>query len=401
MKFAELILPRWKDIIFRIQIIRYNSNAFASASLYWKWDSSFWDTGLMEFVRTEVAMISRNDFASDNCSGMCPEAVQSLLDANPGYEVSYGEDRWTAQVCDQLRAVFETDCEVFFVFNGTAANSLSLSALCQSYNSVICADTSHVETDECGAPEFFTNGAKLLLGSAVNGKLQPESIAAIARSGRGIHFPKPRAVSITQATELGTIYSPTELRAIHTAAKQFDLHIHMDGARFANALAHLKVTPKEISWRCGVDVLCLGGTKNGLAVGDAVIFFNRELAEDFAYRCKQAGQLASKMRFLAAPWIGLLKDDVWLKNAAHANESAALLEDQLKKIPELQILMPRQANSVFVQMPPTLIEKLHAKGWHFYSFIGEDGIRLMCSWNTREADIQEFVAAIKNSIVKS
>jgi len=343
-------------------------------------------------------MISRNHFASDNCSGICPEAVQSLLDANPGYEISYGDDRWTTQVCDELRSVFETDCEVFFVFNGTAANSLALAALCQSYNSVICADTSHVETDECGAPEFFTNGAKLLLGAAVNGKLQPESIATIARSGRGIHFPKPRVVSITQATELGTVYTPAELHSIHAAAQEYNLRFHMDGARFANALAHLRASPKEISWQCGVDVLCLGGTKNGLAAGDAVIFFNKALAEDFAYRCKQAGQLASKMRFLAAPWIGLLKNGTWLKNAAHANESAAALESRLQKIPELKILMPREANSVFVLMPHRLIESLHAKGWHFYSFIGEDGIRLMCSWNTREEDIAEFVADIKNSL---
>jgi threonine aldolase len=345
-------------------------------------------------------MIQRNHFASDNCSGMCPEAVQSLLDANPGYEVSYGEDHWTAQVCDQLRGVFETDCEVFFVFNGTAANSLALSALCQSYNSVICADTSHVETDECGAPEFFTNGAKLLLGQAVEGKLQPESIEIIATSGRGIHFPKPRVVSVTQATELGTVYSPAELQAIHAAARKFQLRFHMDGARFANALAHLNVSPKEISWQCGVDVLCLGGTKNGLAVGDAMIFFDKALAEDFAYRCKQAGQLASKMRFLAAPWIGLLKNGTWLKNAAHANQSAAALESHLKKIPELKILIPCQANSVFVRMPQALIHTLHEKGWHFYNFIGEDGVRLMCSWNTREEDIEEFIADVKNSLLQ-
>ncbi len=346
-------------------------------------------------------MVHRNHFASDNCSGMCPEAVQSLLDANSGYEVSYGDDRWTAQVCDELRAVFETECEVFFVFNGTAANSLALSALCQSYNSIICADTSHIETDECGAPEFFTNGAKLLLGKEIRGKLQPESIETIARSGRGIHFPKPRVVSITQATELGTVYSPAELHAIHAAAKKYNLRIHMDGARFANALVSLKAKPKEISWQCGVDVLCLGGTKNGLAVGDAMIFFNKELAEDFAYRCKQAGQLASKMRFLAAPWIGLLKNETWLKNAAHANESAAALESQLKKIPELEIQMPRQANSVFVRMPRALIEKLRAKGWHFYNFIGEDGVRLMCSWDTKEEDIEEFVSNIKAALSKT
>jgi threonine aldolase len=348
----------------------------------------------------EESMNSRNDFASDNCSGMCPEAVQTMLAANPGYEISYGEDRWTAQVCDMLRGIFEKDCEVFFVFNGTAANSLALSALCQSYNSIICADTSHIESDECGAPEFYSNGAKLLLGQAVAGKLQPESIEAIATSGRGIHFPKPRAVSITQATELGTVYSPAELQAIRADAGKYHLKIHMDGARFANALVALNVKPREISWECGVDVLCLGGTKNGLAVGDAVIFFDKGLAEDFAYRCKQAGQLASKMRFLAAPWVGLLKDDTWLKNAAHANRSAAQLEDQLKQIPELKILMPRQANSVFVRMPLPLIHALNEKGWHFYSFIGEDGIRLMCSWDTREEDIRQFAADVKQSLAK-
>jgi len=340
-------------------------------------------------------MIHRHHFASDNSSGICPEAMQSLGEANQGFEYSYGEDRWTQEVCDRLRAVFETDCEVFFVFNGTAANSLALSALCQSYNSVICADTSHIETDECGAPEFYTNGAKLLLGKEIRGKLQPESIETIVRSGRGIHFPKPRAVSITQSTELGTVYRPSELLDIYQMTKKHYLHIHMDGARFANALAFLNLTPKEISWQCGVDVLCLGGTKNGLAVGEAVIFFNKALAEDFAYRCKQAGQLASKMRFLAAPWKGLLKDGTWLKNAAHANHCAALLAKELDALPELEIQMPVEANAVFVRMPPKLIQALHNEGWHFYNFIGEDGVRLMCSWNTREEDVHQFVTGIK------
>ncbi len=278
-------------------------------------------------------MISRNDFASDNCSGMCPQAVQSLLDANPGYEISYGEDRWTAQVCDRLRAVFETDCDVFFVFNGTAANSLALSALCQSYNSVICADTSHVETDECGAPEFFTNGAKLLLGEAVNGKLQPESIEAIA-SERTRH-PLPQTAGRQHHPGDGARNGVFANRATgHPHGREKIQPAVPHGRRAVRQRpGHPQRRPKEISWQCGVDVLCLGGTKNGLAVGDAVIFFNKELAEDFAYRCKQAGQLASKMRFLAAPWIGLLKDDTWLKNAAHANGSAALLEGAVEKDP--------------------------------------------------------------------
>jgi threonine aldolase len=340
-------------------------------------------------------MIHRHHFASDNCSGICPEALRALQEANREYEFSYGDDRWTQEVCDRLRSLFEIDCEVFFVFNGTAANSLALAALTQSYNSVICVDTSHIETDECGAPEFYTNGAKLLLGREVRGKLQPDGIETIVHGGRGIHFPKPRTISLTQSTELGTVYRPGELQDIHRAAKRNRLRIHMDGARFANALAFLGVAPKEISWKCGVDVLCLGGTKNGLAVGEAVIFFDKALAEDFAYRCKQAGQLASKMRFLAAPWKGLLENDVWLKNAAHANRCAALLASELKTIPGLELLMPVEANAVFVKMPPALIKSLHDQGWHFYNFIGEDGVRLMCSWDTKEEDIRLFVGDIK------
>jgi threonine aldolase len=345
-------------------------------------------------------MIHRYHFASDNTSGICPPAMQSLIDANQGHELSYGEDRWTQEVCDRLREIFESDCEVFFVFNGTAANSLSLAASCRPYHSIVCADTAHIETDECGAPEFFTNGAKLLLGKQILGKLQPESIERIVHGGRGIHFPKPQAVSVTQSTELGTTYRPAELMEISKVAKRNNLHFHMDGARFANALAFLNLTPKEISWQCGVDVLCLGGTKNGLAIGETVIFFNKELAQDFAYRCKQGGQLASKMRFLAAPWKGLLEGDIWLKNAAHANRCASLLAKELGAVPGLEILMPVEANGVFVKMPLKLIRLLHEQGWHFYNFIGEDGVRLMCSWNTREEDIREFVGDVKENLAK-
>ena len=344
--------------------------------------------------------LKQQQFASDNYSGICPEAVQALLEANQGHDFSYGDDGWTTQVCDAFRDLFETDCEVFFVFNGTAANSLALSALCQSYHSIICAETSHVETDECGAPEFFSNGAKLLLGKGVNGKLDPKSIEEIITKRRDIHYPKPKVISLTQATELGTVYSVSELLEIYKIAKKFGLRFHMDGARFANAAAFLKATPKEISWQCGVDVLCFGGVKNGLAVGEAVIFFNKALAEDFAYRCKQAGQLASKMRFLSAPWLGMLKENTWLKHAAHANHCAAQLEEQLATIPELEIMFPCQANSVFVRMPEKVIQTLHDKGWHFYTFIGVGGARLMCSWDTKEETIAHLVNDIKEALEK-
>ncbi len=345
----------------------------------------------------DATVFPTQHFASDNYSGICPEAMQALNQANQGHDFAYGDDRWTAEAADLLREVFETDCEVFFVFNGTAANSLALASLCQSYHSIICAETSHIETDECGAPEFYSNGAKLLTGKNVAGKLAPKSLEELITRRSDIHYPKPKVVSITQATELGTVYTPSELLEIYKISKKFKLKLHIDGARFANAVAALGLTPKEISWQCGVDVLCLGGTKNGLAVGEAVIFFNKELAEDFAYRCKQAGQLASKMRFMAAPWVGILKNNVWINNAAHANQCAAQLEAELRAIPEIEIVAPRQANSVFVNLPPKVAHALEQKGWHFYTFIGGSA-RFMCSWDTRQESIQALVADVKGAI---
>jgi threonine aldolase len=341
--------------------------------------------------------IHNQQFASDNYSGICPEAMQALSAANQGHVLSYGDDPWTAEAADLLRETFETDCEVFFVFNGTAANSLALASLCQSYHSIVCADSSHIETDECGAPEFYSNGAKLLAAPNRHGKLDPKSIEDLVTKRNDIHYPKPKAVSITQATELGTVYTVAELLNIYKISKKFNLKLHMDGARFANAVAALGLTPKEISWQCGVDVLCLGGTKNGLAVGEAVIFFNKALAEDFAYRCKQAGQLASKMRFIAAPWLGILKDGVWLKHAAHANQRARQLEAELRAIPEIEIASPCQANSVFVNLPPKVAHALEQKGWHFYTFIG-GAARFMCSWDTSEESVRALVEDIQSVI---
>jgi threonine aldolase len=346
----------------------------------------------------KVKVSKQQQFASDNCSGMCPEALKYLIEANEGHEFSYGDDHWTETACNSFRELFETDCEAFFVFTGTAANSLSLASLCHSYHSIICHEYSHIETDECGAPEFFSGGSKILLGKGSNGKLDPGSIEDITSSGREIHFPKPKVVSITQSTELGTVYRQAELLDIYKVTKRNNLRLHMDGARFANALDTLGVTPKEISWQCGVDVLCFGGVKNGLAVGEVILFFNKQMAEDFAYRCKQAGQLSSKMRFLAAPWVGLLKDNVWLRNARHSNQCAAILESKIRQIPELKILYPREVNAVFVQMPEYLSKALHQKGWHFYSFITSDCIRLMCSWDTTEESIQEFILDLKSCL---
>ncbi|WP_061240237.1 low specificity L-threonine aldolase [Ectopseudomonas composti] len=334
-------------------------------------------------------------FASDNYSGICPEAWAAMAEANQGHQRAYGDDEWTARAADHFRQLFETDCEVFFAFNGTAANSLALASLCQSYHSVICSETAHVETDECGAPEFFSNGSKLLLASTENGKLTPQAIREIALKRQDIHYPKPRVVTLTQATEVGTVYRPEEVRAISQVCEELGLHLHMDGARFSNACAFLGCSPAELTWKAGVDVLCFGGTKNGMAVGEAIVFFNKALAEDFDYRCKQAGQLASKMRYLSAPWVGILQNDVWLNYANHANRCAQLLASLVEDVPGVSLMFPVEANGVFLQLSEPAIAALTARGWRFYTFIGAGGARFMCSWDTDEARVRQLAADIR------
>ncbi|MGI9177293.1 MAG: threonine aldolase family protein [Pirellulales bacterium] len=336
-------------------------------------------------------------FASDNTAPMCPAAWEAMERANAGCEPSYGNDPWTDRACELIRQMFEGHAEVFFVFNGTAANSLALAAMCQSYHAILCHEVAHVETDECGAPEFFSNGTKLLLLSGPGGRLTPEGIAHAVERRRDIHYPKPKVVSVTQATELSTAYSIEELAAIGETCRRHGLRLHMDGARFANAVAALGVAPREITRDVGVDVLCLGGTKNGMGVGEAVVFFDTALAEEFAYRCKQAGQLASKMRYLTAPWVGLLENDVWLDNARRGNAAAARLETGLRGVPGLEVLGHRQANAVFARLPDPIADGLRAKGWMFYNFIGAGGYRFMCSWATTDADIDALLADVRTA----
>src|SRR5215472_13309600 len=297
-----------------------------------------------------AATARQRHFASDNYAGICPEALATMLEANDHHEVSYGNDTWTEKASNLLREVFETDCEVFFVFNGTSANSLSLASLCQSYHSILCHEMAHVEGSECGAPEFFANGTKVLLLPGKNGKVDPKSIEKAVNKRTDIHYPKPKALSLTQATEVGTVYSLDELRELAEVARHFRLRVQMDGARFANAVVSLGVTPKELTWEAGVDVLCFGGTKNGLAVGEAVVFFNPELAREFDYRCKQGGQLASKMRFLSAPWIGMLKDEAWLRHARHSNAMAQRLAAGIGHLPGIHISYPVESNAVFAKI---------------------------------------------------
>jgi threonine aldolase len=333
-------------------------------------------------------------FASDNYSGICPEAWAAMEVANHGHVSSYGDDSWTDAAADAFRALFETDCEVFFAFNGTAANSLVLASLCQSYHAVICCQSAHVETDECGAPEFFSNGSKLFVAESSDGKLTPAAIQQIATNRQDIHYPRPKAVTISQSTETGRVYTVDELHALSAVCKKHGLRLHMDGARFANAMASVGCSPAELTWKSGVDALCFGGTKNGMAIGEAILFFDKKLAEDFDYRCKQAGQLASKMRFLSAPWVGMLEDGAWLRNAAHANDCARYLAASIAGMPGVEIVSPTEANAVFVKAPDEILEAMHARGWKFYTFIG-GAARFMCSWDTDKRRIDEFARDLR------
>jgi threonine aldolase len=338
-------------------------------------------------------------FASDNTAGICPEALAALTAANPESEPSYGDDVHTAEARRRFAEVFETACEVFFVFNGTAANALALSALCHRHHAVLCHELSHVDTDECGAPEFFTGGSKVLPVAGPQGKLRPADLGPVLHRGHGVHFPKIRALSLTQATELGTLYSPAETTALCAEAHAHGLVVHVDGARFANAAAALRergFSPADVTWRAGVDVLCFGGTKNGLLTTEAVVFFNRDLAREFDYRVKQSGQLASKMRFATAQWAAVLRDGAWLRHGAHANTQARALSEGLVAL-GYPLVAPTEANGVFVELPAQIAAALEARGWQFYRFVGENGYRLMCSWATRPSDVEAFLRDARNA----
>jgi threonine aldolase len=332
-------------------------------------------------------------FASDNNAGICPEALEALLRANAeGHVAGYGDDNWTTKACNQLRELFETDCEIFFVFNGTAANALALAQICKPFHAVIAHRLSHIEEDEAGAPGYLSGGAKIVALDQPFAKLTAEAVEVAARRGRGVHHVKARSLSLTQATELGTIYNVDEVRGLSDIAHHCGLKVHVDGARFANALAHLEVAPAALSWRAGVDILCFGGVKNGLGFGEAVLFFDKALASEFEWRVKQAGHLNSKMRLMTAAWTGLLTGDVWLKNARHANAMAQRLWQGIAEVPGIRLLVPVQSNGVFVDLPTAVQSKLRAKGWNFYTFLGDTGCRLMCAWDTSAETVDRFMA---------
>ncbi|HXX27860.1 MAG TPA: low specificity L-threonine aldolase [Terriglobales bacterium] len=332
-------------------------------------------------------------FASDNNAGIHPRILEAVAAANHGHVVGYGDDPYTQGAIESFQQHFGPDIEVFFVFNGTAANCLGLKALTESYNAVICAEASHIYTDECGAPEKFT-GSKLIPVPTSDGKLTVESVSHAYHHIGDQHHVQPRVVSITQASEVGTVYTPKEVRALARFAHARNLFLHMDGARIANAAVSLGLTLREATRDLGVDVLSFGGTKNGAMGAEAVIFFAKKLSRDFVYFRKQGMQLASKMRFVAVQFEALLAGDLWRKNAEHANQMAALLEKEVGKIPKVKVVYAVDANGVFAQIPRQAIRKLQ-KHCFFYVWDEEQSIvRWMCSFDTTVEDVKQFAALL-------
>ena len=336
-------------------------------------------------------------FASDNNAGIHPKILQAVTAANHGHVVGYGDDPYTASAIGEFKRHFGADIEVFMVFNGTAANCLSVRALNQGYEAVICTEAAHIHNDECGAPERFA-GCKLLPIPAPDGKLTLEG-ASHAYHGIGDqHHVQPRVISITQSTEMGTVYQPKEIRDLARFAHERKMFLHMDGARISNAAVSLGLTLRQATRDLGVDVLSFGGTKNGAMGAEAVVFFDKRLARDFLYLRKQGMQLASKMRFISAQFEALLSHDLWRKNAEHANRMAALLKKEIGRIPQVKVVYPVEANGVFAQVPRQTIAKLQ-KRYFFYVWNEEQSVvRWMCSFDTTEGDVKQFARFVADTV---
>ncbi len=345
-------------------------------------------------------------FASDNWAGAAPEILDAIHRANDGAVPGYGGDELTKKVEAKFAEIFERNCAVYFVATGGGANGLALSVMTPPYGMILCHEESHVQMDECAGPEFFTGGAKLLPIAGRNGKLTPEVIRKTLKGfpHRPPHGAPASVLSLTQGTECGTTYSVEELTAVCDAAREAGLSVHMDGARFANAVASLDVSPAEATWKAGVDVLCFGGTKNGCIAAEAVVFFDRHRAMDFEFMRKRAGHLWSKMRFIAAQFDAYLENDLWLKLASHANHMAQRLAAGLKGIPGVTLMYPADINEIFVVFPDGVAEKLRAGGDVFYPWVtpGDPadgkGHRLICSFRTTEAEVDGFLARVRAAL---
>lgn len=334
------------------------------------------------------------NFASDNVSGVCPEILEAVVRANSGPAMPYGDDAVTARLQGLVAEVFEHEVAVFPLATGSAANALALSALVPRYGAVYCHREAHVNVDECGAPEFFTGGAKLVALDGPHARIDAAAVAAAVTGAGVVHHVQPAAISLTQASEQGTVYTPDEVAALAAVARVHGLALHMDGARFANALAHLDCTPAEASWKAGVDVLTLGATKNGALAAEAAVFFQPEQAAAFKYLRKRGGHLFSKMRFVSAQLEAYLTDGLWLANARHANAQAARLAEGLAALPGVAITAPVEANEVFAALPRALVEGLQAAGFVFY--VWREGetpqVRFVTAFDTPPADVAALLA---------
>ena len=341
----------------------------------------------------QVSVKPIRSFASDNNAGVHPEILEALARANHGHVIAYGADSYTQSAIAKFKEHFGPDIDVFFTFNGTGANVLGLQSLMRPYHAVLCSDYAHIYTDECGAPEKHT-GCKLIPLPHQDGKITVEQVRHAYHGIGDQHHVQARVVSITQTTEMGTVYQPEEIQALARFAHERDMFLHMDGARIANAAVYLKQTLREATRDLGVDVLTFGGTKNGIMGGEAVVYFNRAPSGDFLFLRKQGMQLASKMRFIAVQFEALLTNDLWRRGAEHSNRMARVLEAEIRKIPQVSVVWKVESNGVFVQIPQHAIEKIKEQ-YFFYPWIEDECIvRWMCSFDTTEEDIREFASFV-------
>ncbi len=331
-------------------------------------------------------------FASDNVTSACPEVMDAVIAANSGIAGSYGDDEWSLALKNRLSEIFETEVEVFLAVTGTASNALALSALAPVFGKIYCHELSHINTDECGAPELFTGGAKLIPMRSSNGRIDAVDLAETIRGSGNVHVTQPSVVSVTMSCETGTVYQLDEIKAISKIAHDNKMSVHMDGARFANALVSLDVSPAEMTWKSGVDVLTLGGTKNGCLAAEAVVFFKPEMVGNFPFLHKRSGQLLSKMRFISSQLEAYLTDDVWLRNARHANAMAKILSEGLDSFANIKLAYPTQSNEVFVHLPRDVIDYLNSSGYDINEEeLDGKAVRFVTAWNSEVKDINDLL----------
>ena len=341
----------------------------------------------------------KRGFGSDNHSGISPEILEAIHKANINHALAYGDDEYCQRAEQLFREHFGDQAKVYFVFNGTGANVLNIDAMCRSHEAVVCAETAHINVDECGAPQRVV-GCRLLTVDTPDGKLTPSLVEPRLHGFGFEHHSQPRAISITQSTELGTLYTIDEIKALASLAHSHNMYLHMDGARLANAAVALGCTFREMTTDCGVDCLSFGGTKNGMLMGESVVLLNPALDVDMKYRRKQMTQLCSKMRFVAAQYEAYLTTGLWRRNAEHSNRMAQLLYEALKDVPQAKVLYPVQVNSVFVQLPREVWQTLQ-QDYFFYDWNeARNEVRWMCSFDTTEQDISDFIEALKKRITQ-